>query len=54
MYLFDCVQQKKASQLYNVPRSTLRDKLLGNVPECYQLTGRKCVLGEKIEEELKD
>lgn len=42
----------KASNVYNVPRSTLRHKIAGRAPENIARSGPQCVLGEKVENEI--
>ena len=42
-----------ASKLYNVPRTTLRNKLHGRAPETSGRVGRECVLGREVEEKLE-
>lgn len=42
-----------ASNIHNVPRTTLRNKLSGRAPETSGRVGRECVLGHGIEEKLE-
>lgn len=43
-----------AAKTYNVPRSTLRHKIKGEVPDSYGKVGKECVLGKQVEEVLVD
>lgn len=48
------MQHSRASKLYNVPRSTLRDKLAGKKPDFYGIVGRESIIGREMENELKE
>lgn len=41
-----------AAKTFNIPRSTLRHKIKGEVPDSFGKVGKECVLGKEVENEL--